>query len=50
MCELEAPAVFSTPKIGTVDLLVERPPEDQVDAVRAAVHDCPTHALSIEED
>ena len=50
MCEVEAPAVFATPKVGTVELLVERPPADQVDAVRAAIQYCPTRALSIEED
>jgi ferredoxin len=50
MCELEAPAVFATPKSGTVEVLIEEPPADQHDAVRAAVRYCPTHALSIEED
>jgi ferredoxin len=50
MCELEAPGVFSAPKSGTVEVLAERPPADQHDAVRAAVQYCPTRALSIEED
>jgi ferredoxin len=50
MCEVEAPEVFATPKVGTVNVLVDRPPADQADAVRAAVQYCPTRALSIEED
>lgn len=50
MCELEAPEIFSTPKSGTVTVLIERPGAEHADAVRAAVQYCPTRALSIEED
>jgi ferredoxin len=50
MCEVEAPAVFSTPKGGTVELLATSPPPGEEAAVRLAVKYCPTHALSIEED
>jgi ferredoxin len=50
MCEVEAPEVFTVPKAGTVEVLVDAPASDQVDAIRLAVQYCPTHALSIEED
>jgi sterol 14-demethylase len=50
MCELEAPAVFQVGKSDTVNLLTERPAEEDHDAVRLAVKYCPTHALSLEEE
>lgn len=50
MCEVEAPDVFQTPSIGTVDVLLPEPPAAYVEAVRLAVQYCPTRALSIEED
>jgi ferredoxin len=50
MCEVEAPDVFTVPKVGTVEVLAEQPSAEHVDAVRMAVQYCPTRALSIEED
>lgn len=50
MCELEAPDVFSVPKRGKVDLLLERPPETLRAEVETAVRECPTQALRIIED
>ena len=47
MCELEAPEVFSVPKVGPVALIGD---VTDPDAVRAAVRHCPTGALSLEED
>jgi len=49
VCESEAPDVFEVPK-RSVEVLAERPGDDQRAAVEAAVKYCPTHALSIEED
>jgi ferredoxin len=50
MCEVEAPRIFSVPKVGTVTVISESPPLDQLEAVQLAVQYCPTHALSIKED
>jgi ferredoxin len=47
MCELEAPEVFTVPKSGTVEVLVDEPSPDQDEAVRLAVQYCPTKALSL---
>ena len=49
MCELEAPDVFSVPRRGKVELLVNEPPADLRGEVERAVRECPTQALSIEE-
>ncbi|GAB3687297.1 ferredoxin [Saccharopolyspora tripterygii] len=49
MCELEAPDVFSVPRRGKVELLVNEPPPDLRGEVESAVRECPTQALSIEE-
>ena len=47
MCELEAPDVFSVPKVGPVAVIGEITDEA---AVRSAVRHCPTGALRIVED
>jgi ferredoxin len=49
MCELEAPDVFKTPKVGPVSLIGEVT-ADNLEAVRLAVRHCPTGALTLEED
>ncbi|TDD85957.1 ferredoxin [Saccharopolyspora karakumensis] len=49
MCEVEAPEVFSVPKRGKVDVLIDEPPADLRAEVERAVRECPTQALSIEE-
>jgi ferredoxin len=49
MCLLEAPEVFEVPKHGTA--VVRRPVTGaDLEAVRLAVHHCPTGALKLEED
>ena len=47
MCELEAPDVFSVPKVGPVAVIGEL---HDIEAVRSAVRHCPTGALTLEED
>ena len=47
MCELEAPDVFSVPKVGPVAVVGDI---TDPDAVRSAVRHCPTGALSLQED
>jgi ferredoxin len=47
MCELEAPEVFSVPKVGPVAVVGE---VTDLEAVRAAVRHCPTQALTLQED
>jgi ferredoxin len=47
MCEVEAPDVFSVPKVGPVDIVGE---VTDLEAVRSAVRHCPTGALSLVED
>ena len=47
MCELEAPDVFSVPKVGPVEIVG---PITDVEAVRSAVRHCPTGALTLVED
>jgi ferredoxin len=47
MCEVEAPDVFSVPKVGPVDVIGE---VTDLEAVRSAVRQCPTGALSLVED
>ena len=48
MCELDAPDVFSVPKKGVVTVVGEVT-EANLEAVRLAVRDCPTGALTLEE-
>ncbi len=50
VCELEAPAVFSVPKKGTVTLADPEPPDSERPRVEAAVRYCPTQALRIVPD
>jgi ferredoxin len=47
MCELEAPAYFTVPRRGTVEILNATPPEEDRAQVEQAVWACPTQALSI---
>jgi ferredoxin len=49
MCALEAPALFTVPKRGTVAIDHPEVTPDNEDAVRAAIRHCPTQALSIKE-
>ena len=49
MCQLEAPAVFSVPKRGTVSVVGDVD-DSNIEAVRSAVHHCPTGALQLEEE
>jgi ferredoxin len=49
-CTVEAPEVFTVPDKGKVSILLDAPPDALMDAVRAAVRYCPTHALRLEED
>ena len=49
-CVIAAPGIFDQREDnGIVILLVAEPPPDQVEAVRNAVRQCPSAALSIEE-
>jgi ferredoxin len=48
MCELAAPDVFSVPKKGFVTVVGEVT-DANLEAVRLAVRDCPTGALTLEE-
>lgn len=48
-CELEAPGIFRVPKKGTVEVLIDEPPESERAAVTAAVRYCPTQALRVVE-
>lgn len=50
MCEAEAPEVFSVPKRGKVEILLEKPPPELHDDTHQAVRECPTQALRITED
>lgn len=50
VCENEAPAVFSAPKGGPVQVLLAAPPDELRTQIEAAVRYCPTGALRIEED
>ncbi|HZF55035.1 MAG TPA: ferredoxin [Polyangiaceae bacterium] len=48
-CVMVAPKVFDQGDDGLVVLLDERPPPDQVKAVREAVSICPSSTLRLEE-
>ena len=50
VCESEASAVFSVSKQGVLTVVDESPPESMRHQVEAAVGNCPTGALRIEED
>ncbi|MBC7303443.1 MAG: ferredoxin [Nocardia sp.] len=47
VCQDEAPAVFTVPKRGPVQIVDATPNAAQRQAVEAAVRYCPTRALSI---
>ncbi|MBL8775535.1 MAG: ferredoxin [Acidimicrobiales bacterium] len=49
VCESEAPAVFTVGEDRQVVIVDPAPPDDQRDAVKAAVKYCPTHALSLDD-
>jgi len=49
LCVETAPEVFQIGDDGLLHVLNETPPEDLRVKVRAAVRDCPTGAISIEE-
>ena len=51
MCEMTAPAVFEVGDDGQVMVLDAHPGAAELDAVREAISNCPTGALSmVEED
>ncbi|MGY0498175.1 ferredoxin [Nocardia sp. FBN12] len=50
VCQDEAPAVFTVPKRGTVQITDPTPGDAQRHAVEAAIRYCPTRALSIADD
>ncbi|MFD4441692.1 ferredoxin [Nocardia sp. NPDC058519] len=47
VCQDEAPAVFTVPKRGLVEIVDATPGDAQRKAVEAAIRYCPTQALSI---
>lgn len=49
MCSMEAPDVFTVPKHGSVEILLDDIPEDLRPDVERAVRYCPTQALRIIE-
>jgi ferredoxin len=49
MCELEAPSLFDVPKTGPASILAPEVSADHEAAARAAVRNCPTHALTLKE-
>ena len=50
MCEMTAPGVFESGDDGQSHVLNPVPGDSEMDAVRAAIANCPTGALSIVED
>lgn len=50
VCQDEAPAVFTVPKRGTVQITDPTPAPSEHSAVQAAIRWCPTRALSIAGD
>jgi ferredoxin len=49
MCEMTAPTVYEVGVDGHSRVLKDEPSADEMAAVREAVADCPTKALSIED-
>jgi len=49
MCELEAPACFTVPRRGPVEIVNSRPPDRAREQIQTAVDACPCRALSIRE-
>lgn len=50
MCEMTAPTVFEVGEDGQSRVLDAHPGAAELDAVREAISNCPTGALSIVED
>ncbi|MFE9789442.1 ferredoxin [Nocardia salmonicida] len=50
VCQDEAPAVFTVPKRGLVEIVDATPGDAERMAVEAAIRYCPTQALSIADD
>ncbi|WP_067843557.1 ferredoxin [Nocardia lijiangensis] len=50
VCQSEAPAVFTVPKRGHVEILDPSPGQEQREAVASAIRYCPTRALSLVDD
>ncbi|PJE05998.1 ferredoxin [Mycobacterium sp.] len=50
ICEMTAPTVYEVGDDGQSHLLHDTPGDDELAAVREAVANCPTSALSIESD
>jgi ferredoxin len=50
MCEAVAPDVFEIGDDGALTILIPNPPEDRRAEIEQACADCPTNALSIEDD
>ncbi|MFF2395272.1 ferredoxin [Nocardia sp. NPDC058114] len=50
VCQDEAPAVFTVPKRGPVQITDATPDAAEHKAVEAAIRYCPTRALSIADD
>ncbi|MFE3543814.1 ferredoxin [Nocardia sp. NPDC059177] len=50
VCQAEAPEVFTVPKRGKVEILLDQPSGAHRAAVGDAVTYCPTRALSIVDD
>jgi len=46
-CAIEAPAVFTVPKNGQVQVIDPDPPDSERTRLEAAVRYCPTHALRL---
>lgn len=49
-CALAAPGVFDVDDEGLVTLLEKQVSDDRLAAVRQAVYDCPTDAISVAAD
>jgi ferredoxin len=50
VCMKTAPEIFKVDDTDKLHLLVERPAEDQMEKVKAAVRRCPRRALSLVEE
>jgi ferredoxin len=50
VCQSEAPTVFRVTDDNVVEILDPNPPEDLRTAVKEAVKNCPTQALTLTED
>lgn len=50
VCVKTAPDMFRIDENDTMQILVERPGNDQMEKARAAVRRCPRHALSLVDE